>query len=486
MFTSRVWMKQLVVTAVLSTTVLGVGSTAGAEPESPPDTVVMVEADSAIAADLTLATDRATIGFETIPAPNAPGSCEITVLSPIFAQPDCTLFAGGFQAPPGENIIRSASVFAGPNPGPMRFEVLQALRSQSGAGGIICCISVAQSQVFVPVPNQINTIEVELPFNNEVIDIDGENVEVIDQLAISVLAPGTSLPVFASPQFFPMSSFNPSIRPGEQRILSSASTFPFSGGALPTISAVACSVDGDSPEDICQQVGEAGDSFTGLNPNRLLDTRGSGRVAAGSTTPVQVGGAAGVPAGAAGAVLNVTAVNPSDGGFLTVFPCGEAQPNSSNLNFVARQTVANAVAATIGDGGEVCVFSSVETDLLVDLNGALTSGFAGLTPERLLDTRASTRVGAGSTTQIRVDNAAGVPGGAVAAVLNVTAVNPSDGGFLTVFPCGESQPNASNVNFVRGQTVANAVAATLGTNGSVCVFSSVETHLLADLNGVFT
>jgi hypothetical protein len=76
-------------------------------------------------------------------------------------------------------------------------------------------------------------------------------------------------------------------------------------------------------------------------------------------------------------VLNVTAVEPSSAGFVTVFPCsagdgGGRPPEASNLNFKAGQTVANAVVSMVGTGGAVCAFSSVDTDLLVDVNGALT------------------------------------------------------------------------------------------------------------------
>ncbi len=210
-------------------------------------------------------------------------------------------------------------------------------------------------------------------------------------------------------------------------------------------------------------------------------------MAAGSTTRVQVAGASGVPDGAVGAVLNVTAVNPLVRGFLTVFPCDERQPTASNLNYLQGQNVANAVVATFGSSGEVCVFSSTSTNLVVDLNGALTAGFAGQSPDRLLDTRDSGgRVAAGSTTRVQVAGASGVPDGAVGAVLNVTAVNPLARGFLTVFPCDERQPTASNLNYLQGQNVANAVVATFGSSGEVCVFSSTSTNLVVDLNGAFT
>jgi hypothetical protein len=55
-----------------------------------------------------------------------------------------------------------------------------------------------------------------------------------------------------------------------------------------------------------------------------------------------------------------------------VFPCGETQQGSSNVNFGIDQTVANAAVATLGTGGEVCVFSSAEPNLLLDHNGAFT------------------------------------------------------------------------------------------------------------------
>jgi hypothetical protein len=39
------------------------------------------------------------------------------------------------------------------------------------------------------------------------------------------------------------------------------------------------------------------------------------------------------------------------------------------LNFVAGQTVPNAVVAKVGVGGKVCVFAEVPFDLIVDVNG---------------------------------------------------------------------------------------------------------------------
>ena len=62
-----------------------------------------------------------------------------------------------------------------------------------------------------------------------------------------------------------------------------------------------------------------------------------------------------------------------------------------------------------------------------------------------------------------------------AVILNVTAVAHAGSGFLTVFPCGEPQPLASNVNYLAGDVVPNAVLAKVGVGGSVCIFTMAVT-----------
>ena len=48
-----------------------------------------------------------------------------------------------------------------------------------------------------------------------------------------------------------------------------------------------------------------------------------------------------IPANADAVDLNLTVTSPAGGGWLTVYPCGSPQPNSSNLNFAAGQTIPN-------------------------------------------------------------------------------------------------------------------------------------------------
>jgi len=127
-------------------------------------------------------------------------------------------------------------------------------------------------------------------------------------------------------------------------------------------------------------------------------------------------------------------------------------------------------------------------DLLVDVSGYFTSGFEPLTPDRILDTRGGDPVGeldgSGDAYTLQVTGG-DVPASATAVALNVTVVDGEAndfGGFVTVFPCG-TRPEASNLNFVSGQTVPNSVIAPLSASGTVCLYVYGQADLLVDVSG---
>jgi hypothetical protein len=109
----------------------------------------------------------------------------------------------------------------------MVFTVLRSLRSQAGSppSGAICCTASVESQVFTPAPNAVNEIPLSLPAVNTVEVIDGEPVEVVDYLAISVLNGASSLPLrqatsAADPAVgASLSAFVPAIRQGQTQVL---------------------------------------------------------------------------------------------------------------------------------------------------------------------------------------------------------------------------------------------------------------------------
>src|ERR1051326_7007862 len=82
-------------------------------------------------------------------------------------------------------------------------------------------------------------------------------------------------------------------------------------------------------------------------------------------------------------------------------------------------------------------------------------------------------------------SACGIPNTAQAYALNMTVVPHGPLGFLTAFPCGQTQPLASNLNSIDGRTKAVAAILPAGTNGAACFFASNDTELVLDINGYF-
>ena len=234
------------------------------------------------------------------------------------------------------------------------------------------------------------------------------------------------------------------------------------------------------------------------SPVRILDTRnGTGRpaglVAAGDTVDLQVGGQGGVPMVAEAVVMNVTAASTQGPGFVTVHPCDQPLPTASNLNFGAGQDGSNLVMTRLAADGTVCLFADNSTHLIADVAGHFPAGSdyqPSSNPTRIFDTRsglgaAQGAVNAGATVEVEVGGNGGVSVDAEAVVLNVTVTQAAVAGFATVYPCGPSVPNASNVNYSAGHDIANLVITPLDGDGTVCIYTSGSVHLIADVAGHF-
>jgi hypothetical protein len=262
--------------------------------------------------------------------------------------------------------------------------------------------------------------------------------------------------------------------------------------------------------------------YVPLNPVRLLDTRsvstgastidgndlGCGPVGQQQVRTLVVEGRGGVPtAGVDAVAVNVTVVSPTASNFLTVYPSGTARPGTSNINFVAGQTIPNMAIVRVGTDGTISIYNEEgATQVIIDVVGWFPDGSdytATSTPERLLDTRTSAQggggtidgsfagggaLGQGQTLLLPVVGRGTIPPlssvGAVA--LNVTVVAPTAANYLTVYPSGTALPTASNLNFAAGQTIANMVIAKVGADGKVAIFNNAgSTQVLVDIVGYF-
>ena len=81
-----------------------------------------------------------------------------------------------------------------------------------------------------------------------------------------------------------------------------------------------------------------------------------------------------------------------------------------------------------------------------------TTKFVPVPPKRILDTRDGTgapsaKLGVGAQIDLQIAGVAGVPGADVSAVvLNVTATEATQAGFVSVYPSGTRRPTVSNLN----------------------------------------
>ncbi|MEZ5142956.1 MAG: hypothetical protein R2726_10620 [Acidimicrobiales bacterium] len=249
-----------------------------------------------------------------------------------------------------------------------------------------------------------------------------------------------------------------------------------------------------------------GVKFTSLTPARILDSRPTGPQVgpygtpwgAGTDRNVQVTGVGGVPGTAKAVTLNVTVTSTTAASFLSIYPNGTTRPLVSSLNWTAGQTIPNAVTVKVGASGQIRIYNpSGNVHVIVDVVGYYDDsgdGFTSLAPARILDSRPppekvgpySTPWGPNTTRNVTVTSTGGVPANATAVVLNVTATSTTAASFLTIWPAGQTRPNASSLNWSAGQTIPNAVTVKVGASGQISVFNpSGNVNVIIDVVGYF-
>ena len=249
-----------------------------------------------------------------------------------------------------------------------------------------------------------------------------------------------------------------------------------------------------------------GQAFYPVTPCRVADTRnangpfGGPIMAAGSTRTFAIpSSACNIPSTAVAYSLNVTVVPPAPLTYLTAWPTGAAQPYVSTLNSYNGAVVANAAILPAGTGGQISIFVSDATNVVIDINGyfgppagAGALAFYPVTPCRVADTRNANgafggpSLGAGGTRSFDVpQSTCGIPATAQAYSLNMTVVPPGPLEYLTTWPTGQTQPYVSTLNALQGQVAANAAIVPAGTNGAISVYVSDASNVIVDINGYF-
>jgi hypothetical protein len=209
----------------------------------------------------------------------------------------------------------------------------------------------------------------------------------------------------------------------------------------------------------------------------------------------------------------VTSISPNGGSaaggtLVTIMGSGFSSPATVTLGAAPATgvTVLYPEVLTALTGAHPSGIVDVSVGLPGGLNATLSSGFFytpvtlpvafySLPPCRLVDTRnvagplGGPALAAASVRTFTFGGACGLPASAKAVSVNLTVVQPTSPGFLTIYPPDGLAPLASNVNFSPGQVRANNAVLVLAYDGSsrLTVFngSNGTTHFILDVNGYF-
>jgi hypothetical protein len=241
-------------------------------------------------------------------------------------------------------------------------------------------------------------------------------------------------------------------------------------------------------------------AFYPMTPCRLVDTRPgapssiiTGALTGGTSNTLPIlSSSCNVPATAQAYSLNFTLVPPGPVNYLTVYPTGEGLPVVSTLNDPTGTVEANAAIALAGSGGNIDVYVTDMTDLVVDINGYFAPVGEGalslypLPPCRVLDTRnpAGALPLAGAINVNVIGSGCGGTYASQAYVFNATVVPDGPLGYLTLWPQGSMQPLVSTLNAYDGNIASNLAIVPSG-NTEISAFATNNTYLILDISGYF-
>ena len=214
----------------------------------------------------------------------------------------------------------------------------------------------------------------------------------------------------------------------------------------------------------------------GVHPiaNERTDTRTTGPILEGGSTlrvnvPEAVGGRT--------VIGNLTSDQATADGYVTAYDCNTL-PFASDLNPTRQSVRANRIITTANANGDICLYTSNPTHLIVDINGII-DGVHPIANERT-DTRTTGPIlEGGSTLRVNVPEAVG--GRTV--IGNLTSDQATADGYVTAYDCN-TLPFASDLNPTRQSVRANRIITTANANGDICLYTSNPTHLIVDINGI--
>jgi hypothetical protein len=159
---------------------------------------------------------------------------------------------------------------------------------------------------------------------------------------------------------------------------------------------------------------------------------------------------------------------------------GQQTTDAKIIDQLAAATSADAVMA-LGSPGVDLVFTAVTPCRIVD-----TRVVGGMIPtDGVRDFNSS---GTDFLAQGGSETDCGIPADVAAVIMNVTVVDSTRMGYLTVFPYGLTRPLASALNYLAGEIKGNELISrqTMGQPFDFSIYANGETHVVVDVAGYFS
>lgn len=177
----------------------------------------------------------------------------------------------------------------------------------------------------------------------------------------------------------------------------------------------------------------------------------------------------------------------------------DAGPDATYLWTIVNGTIeagqgTRSIRYSAGASGEITLGLTVTTacsdsaaaGVAIFTRSPGASMFHLVAPCRLLDTRGSAALANGDTLDVTVGGRCGVPVGATAAVVNLTAVTPTSDGFAALHRAGMAWMGTSTLNYRIGRTRANNAVVAVASDGKIALRNvGAATHFLIDVTGYF-
>jgi hypothetical protein len=270
-----------------------------------------------------------------------------------------------------------------------------------------------------------------------------------------------------------------------------------------TVRATNVAGEGPASDKSTAVVPALGATYVPVTPNRLVDSRPGAyqtgltsaltskvparfQVTNRSTDPTK-----NIPSTAVAVTGNLTAVSTKAYGYFSLTPEAPVGiPETSSLNFPAKDIRANAVTVPLGAGGTLWITFvgyGGTVNVVFDVSGYFipntsASTYVPVTPNRLVDSRpgpgqqgltavlTSLAPAMFQVTDRSTDPAKNIPSNAVAVTGNLTAVSTGGYGYFSLTPARPvGAPSTSTINFPAGDVRANAITVPLGPGGTLWI-----------------